>query len=428
MTGLKAGKKSRKKQSEFQKLWVEAERLHKKNIRFRERLDEIVERISTEILPVEKELAWQYVPLLKRLLSLGQRKSLAKWQREELDEWIMEIAAIVQSIGDLPQDLLDAMAAYDAYRHGVELDDTSSVPLHEQLRAHVEQEEREFQEQQESVSDFNQQIIREIVEQKLDEMFGPEPPAPDPQRPSSIDDFFQEELESELQQQYENYHAARNAARQKLMAEAYTEYDAFEEEDVFDFDPFDEAFDSDQSAGTIYTDKPVISNDVFKRLFRSTAAQLHPDRERDPEIREKKNALMTRLLKARKQGDVMAVITMYQEHVAEEAKLSKADERQLLHALRQQVQALKDEQETYSYQSALHTMAYEKFYFPSRKKTEQAFEAHIRQVTATSEEAQSLATNIKSLVTLKPHLEQRYEEHRLMSPFDALDEFFGYTR
>ncbi len=49
MTRLTAQKKTRKKPSEFQKLWAKAEKLKQQNARFREHLDKIIQRIQTEL-------------------------------------------------------------------------------------------------------------------------------------------------------------------------------------------------------------------------------------------------------------------------------------------------------------------------------------------------------------------------------------------
>ena len=107
MTHLTTGKKSRKKQSEFQKLWAKAEKLKQENARFRDRLDEIIRRIRTDIGPVEEKAARQQVPLLSRLLALGQRKSLTQWQRQMLDDWIREILEPLQSAGHLDDGIVD---------------------------------------------------------------------------------------------------------------------------------------------------------------------------------------------------------------------------------------------------------------------------------------------------------------------------------
>jgi uncharacterized protein YdcH (DUF465 family) len=107
MTRLATGKKSRKTQSEFQKLWAKAEKLKQENARFRDRLDDIIQRIQTDIGPVEEAAATQQIPLLKRLLALGQRRSLLQWQRQTLDDWIREILEPLMGIDGLEHDVLE---------------------------------------------------------------------------------------------------------------------------------------------------------------------------------------------------------------------------------------------------------------------------------------------------------------------------------
>ncbi len=410
---LATRKRSGKKQSEFQKLWTAAEKLKKKNARFRERLDDIMRRISTDIGAAEEKAAQKHIPLLLRLLALGQRKSLAQWQRQTLDDWIREILELVRGAGHLDDGVIEEISRYDAFRLGIELDETAATPLHEQLQAHLEQEERLLEEEDEI---FRNEIRRE-VERILDRTLGPEPPRPEPRR-EKMDDFFPDELEEELQRQYDEYQEARNAAREELLAGMLGEPDGVDGEDDgpdFDFDLFDWGDPSVEDSNAA----PAISNDVFKRLFRSTAAQLHPDREHDPDIRKKKHALMSQLLDARKQGDVMVMVQMYQEYAGEDGTLPRADERQLLEVLKRQVEELRSEQEAYSFESPLHRLAYERFYFPSPARTDQAFRRHIQEVEKAASEAASLARSIKSLKALKPHLERRYEERRYFNPLDA---------
>jgi hypothetical protein len=145
MTRLATGKKSRKTQSEFQKLWAKAEKLKQENARFRDRLDDIIQRIQTDIGPVEEAAATQQIPLLKRLLALGQRRSLLQWQRQTLDDWIREILEPLMGIDGLDHDVLEELSRYDAFRLGIELDETSSIPLQDQLRTYFEQEQLELQ-------------------------------------------------------------------------------------------------------------------------------------------------------------------------------------------------------------------------------------------------------------------------------------------
>jgi hypothetical protein len=291
--------------------------------------------------------------------------------------------------------------------------------LQDQLRTYFEQEQLELQGESQ---DWQQQVHRD-VEKILEQTLGPEPIMPE-QHGENADDFFGDELIYEQQRQYDAAVKARNAAREELLEKMFATggFSEDDEDDRFDFgpDPFD--FDSAVTEEDESEIPAAISNVVFKRLFRSIAARLHPDRERDPDKRKKKHTLMTRLLDARKQGDVMTIALMYQEHVGEDATLSKLDEKQLLQALKGQIDELRCEQEDYSLQSPLHRMAYEQFYSTHREKTNRAFKQHIRKIENTGSEARLLALEITSLRALKPHLELRYDERSI----SALEAFFDF--
>ena len=119
----------------------------------------------------------------------------------------------------------------------------------------------------------------------------------------------------------------------------------------------------------------------------------------------------------------MTVVEMYQQHVGE-ASLSSADEKQLIETLQQQIAELEDEQEDYRYESPIHRVAFEQFYHSSPRKVDQAFKLHQERMEIIASEGQKLAQNIKTLKTLKPYLEQRYDDHRFGSALDSLEEFF----
>ena len=70
-------------------------------------------------------------------------------------------------------------------------------------------------------------------------------------------------------------------------------------------------------------------------------------------------------------------------------------------------------------------MAFEQFYHSSPRKVDQAFKLHQEQMEITALEAQKLAQNIKTLKTLKPYLEQRYDDHRFGSVLDSMEVFFN---
>ena len=409
-------KKKSKKLSEFQKLWAKAERLKHENARFRQRMDEIIGRIQTEVRAAEAEAAFCTSPLLQRLLVLGQRKSLTQWQRRELDEWIQELLYPLIQHNLIDDELKEALARYDAFRFGIELDHDAPVSFSEQVRQHIEKEEQVARQESENIEELLREQLKRDVESILDRNLGPEPP-----HPSSASEtdggWFQDELMEEMERRYNEYHSKRDAAREALWEEMLRENSNPFGFDDMDFDPFG---DQDPPASHTEDNTPAVGNAVFTRLFRATAARLHPDREPDQDRRKQKQGLMSRLLKARKQGDVMAVVELYQQHVAaDDDVLSKTDEKQLVGALKRQIEELKAEKENYCFESPLHSLAYEHFYRSSRKKTDLAIHRHIESVMESARQAEQLASHITSLSKLKPYLEERYDANRFGSMMDA---------
>ena len=66
--------------------------------------------------------------------------------------------------------------------------------------------------------------------------------------------------------------------------------------------------------------------------------------------------------------------------------------------------------------------AFEQFYRASAKKTDKAFREHIAYIRESASHMRELADQIRSLKTLKPYLEMRYQEQRLDITFDELIE------
>lgn len=55
----------------------------------------------------------------------------------------------------------------------------------------------------------------------------------------------------------------------------------------------------------------------IKRLFRRCAQKLHPDQERDPDQRELKQEQMAALLQARDDDDLLRLLQIYDDTLAE---------------------------------------------------------------------------------------------------------------
>jgi len=435
LSATKKRKKSKAKPSRFQKLMDKADRLQRQNTQLRSRLDGLVKSAEQKIRPAEKAAAEADLPLLKKLLTLGQRKSLAKWERGVLDEWIRALIDDMQTFGISDSNLMDDIARYDAFRMGVELDESSdgeAATPYEQMSSYIQNLQAEAeaaaeQERKDTEAEFNehQKKIDELVEKILDERLGPPPSVP--QKQSHTIDFLQNELDEELLKQSKEYQAKRDAFREELIAELNEDMANDFDASTFDDDPFDDPdfdFESFYQQTSADPTPPKIDNQTFHKMFRATAARLHPDREPDPSKRLEKQQLMVELLRARKNGDLLTVFRMYQQHTDNREAFTKADEKQLLDALSYHIEQLEQEAEAIIHQSPMHYTTYHRFYHASKKKQDREIEKHIQEVHKNISASKKMSDTIKSLKTLKPVLEVRYDQVHQFADMDGLIEDF----
>ncbi len=427
MSRLTPTQKKRKKQSQFQKLWSKAERLQQDNERFEQQLEKIIKRIREEIMPAEIQAMRSNTLLLKRLLTLGQRKSLAQWQRAELHLWINELIEPLGETNQLDAELMDEIAYYEAFTRGITLDETSATSPAEQLQHILSEQLRKENSERKKALDQHQQLLDNEIESYLDQELGKAPPRA-PAAQEHDNDLFGDELREAMEHEYETYQKKRAAMREDLVAQMreMAMLDEDEESDLFDeffgFDEDESAEAEDEETTGSDSQAPVLSNTVFKRIFRSTAAKLHPDREVDPALRKEKQHLMAQLLNARKHGDVMTVIKMYQTYVGEEGSFTKKDEQALIAALQYRIQQLENAKDDYCNTSPLHRLAYERFYHRQAKKVDLAIKKELQNISNVGQETVELAQEIKSLKALKPHLEARSERSNSFDPWEILEE------
>lgn len=440
LTATRPQKKARPKKSQFEKLWDKADRLQQKNTQLRNNLNGLVESAEKLVRPVERAAAEADLPLLNKLLVMGQRKSLAQWERGVLDEWIKDLVTNMQAFGITNDDLMNNIARYDAFRMGIELDDDAdgtSGSAYEQLTVHMQNLQKEAKAaaereraEVEAELDNLKDSMEEMVERILDERLGP-PPAVDT-APFGTSDMFASELDTERNKLIDEYNAKRDALRKEIMDDLndglHDEFGGSPFDDDFGEDPFaNPDFDFEPDAQDSNDNPaPKIDNQTFHKMFRATAARLHPDREADPEKRLEKQRLMSELLSARKKGDLLTVFRMYQQHTDNSESFSKADEKQLIAALKLHIEQLEQEQEEIIYQSPMHFATYHRFYDSSKKKQNAKIEKHLKEVRQGISDSEKMTGTIKSLKTLKPWLEARYDQLR-MSMFDEFSRNFNDT-
>jgi len=344
--------------SRFQELWNEAERLKRENVALEGELDQLVQRIRNSVGPIEMDMGRAMRVQIDRLIVFGQRQSLAQWQLHVLDDWIMSSMDCLQSLGLVDDELSDSMAKLQAQTLGFEIDSDSELSASEQLAMYME----------EQVKDMDTQLDDDDSTDGLDD-------------DQDILKWYEEQFSD-------------------------SEFESIDSEHVdADSVPSDTTFESDPTDTT----KPQM---VFKTLFHRVARALHPDKETDPQQREFKQALMTQLLEARRQRDLMQVFQLYQEHVDDTAAFDEREFAELEKVLCQYIELESQRQIEITTKSQLHDIAYTQFYSDDPNEVDRAIAEKIEDIKQRKSEIEIFSENVTSLKKLRPYLEDRFEQLR----------------
>lgn len=356
------GKQGKKKPvSRFQQLWSEAEMLAKENAELEKRLDILVLRIDKDVLTEEREMGETVRQMVYRQLEFAGRKSLLKWQREELNEWISENLSELTMLGLLDEPLRNAVAELRAFQLGVELDPDSALSAEEQVEQFLAKSDDDWWDTEEDGASATRKRAGDLFDEDDDDEYDED-----------------DELEDE-------------EALAELLRKLHDEFD-------------DQLEPQTQASGR----KP-ISDDVFKRLFRQTAAALHPDREIDETRRQEKHVLMSQLLKARKERDLIAIVKLHETHASAESALSGDDEQALEEVLIDYLNQQHARMNHITQKSPMHYMAYSEFYSEKPATVTRKINAHLRKVRERRRSLSDFLSEIKTLKSLKSVLEVRYE-------------------
>ncbi|ASJ72994.1 hypothetical protein [Granulosicoccus antarcticus] len=340
--------------SRFQRLWAEAETLARDNAELEKGLDAVVSRINEDIFTAERQLGETIRLFVYRQLEFAHKKSLAKWQRNELNDWINENLSELLAMGLLDEPLQEQLAILRAAEMDIDLDPDSE---------------------------------RSAVEQ-LDDYFGSEAGEPgDEEQGNRSDDLFGED--EDLDDTFEDDEDELAELLRKLHAE---------------FEGAQESMDTP----TPPKKKP-ISDKVFRRLFQQTAAALHPDKETDQSRREEKHALMSELLTARKEHDLITILKLHEQYVNADSDLNSDDEQALEEVLVEYLNQQRERIDEIVSQSPLHQMAFSQFYHKTPATVTRRIDAHLEKIGAKQDALLTVLASVKTLKSFKEILTARYD-------------------
>lgn len=419
-------KKQSPKFKKFRKLWDQAEKLKKSNLKLAQRLKEISIEAAPVMEEVEKQLCDATHDLLDKKLQFFGRKSLALWQRQELLQWIEESVQILsyaeysdkerlqqqlEQIYEPEVSALDGAAQYEDFEDplddwfGDSGDDDLVISIEEQLE-HFEKDLKLGQAQYRA--DFIQQ-----QELQQNDLFGPLDSL------AEFDRMQAQELEAAL----------------KIFREQLASLDSEKEDSDFNrnegldtFEDFIFGYDDNPEQETQNNSvlRKLLDSANVKKIFQQLAKVLHPDREQDKHQQVIKHELMAKAIRARDEGDILSLFSMHKAHV-QGSDLAFDDQQldALCLLLAEQVSKLKQTKFDIIEDSPQQAHIHELFYASSPKSVKKKLDDYKSVMHLEIDYLNALVEDLTSLKKLKPLLEERYEENRFHNPFEMLNGIFG---
>ncbi|MGQ7847949.1 hypothetical protein ACUNV4_25870 [Granulosicoccus sp. 3-233] len=161
------------------------------------------------------------------------------------------------------------------------------------------------------------------------------------------------------------------------------------------------------------------------RLFRQLARALHPDREQDEVLKLQKHELMSECLRARKNRDINALLTLYCEHVGDlPDDLSGNEHEELLQALEQQLRQLQNELRQMRFGNPLQAQIIDRYSASSDDSTRSRILQHAESLDREIARLQSRLQQVGSRDGLLAELAERreIEQNRMI-----IDNLTGYS-
>jgi hypothetical protein len=264
---------------------------------------------------------------------------------------------------------------------------------------HREELEAWIHELLDQVAEYDRTEAKAIAELYMDiqyEFFGKRAQISDP---DEFDPFGPDEPAAEPAAQQTTRSAADNEAQSDFFG-----FDDIPEPEPQEHSQFFNGFDAEPAT-------PALDDKWLKRLFRRAAQALHPDRERDPARRLHKEQLMTELLHARDNNDMMTVMTLYQQHVTDDSlQIPESAFEAQLASIDHQIQRLQQEKMVYIYSDPHRARVHDLLYAGTRKKQQQNLRDVLEAIRLIGQQIPETIDELRNMNDLKRELSYRQEE------------------
>lgn len=345
----KTSKKS-KLMDQFESLWQRVQKNTKRNTAFKKRLDKLKARYEKEVLPSEQAFNDQSYAETRKLMDFFKRKSLTEWQRCTLAEWISEN--------------IEALLSHPRYDH--------------QAKTKIADDFREL---------LHQHFAGDSDDPEARDREGLNPEDFSDEQDEWNQDNKEENSESEDDADFENFFK-QNFSEQ--------EWDDFQAEKAAS-----EKQDKDAQR--------LLKSSSIRTMFRRVAKVLHPDLESDDAKKEEKHILMSKLIAAREEQDIVTIFQMHREFV-NDAPIELEDHElgNIIQLLKIQISKLDAERQEMTQQDHDTAVIVDLFYGRSEKIISSKIKTHINEIKNGQIQSRQFVKNVSSLKKLKPYLEARY--------------------
>lgn len=151
---------------------------------------------------------------------------------------------------------------------------------------------------------------------------------------------------------------------------------------------------------------PILRDKTMQKLYKRLAHQLHPDKEQDELRKPQKQALMQRLVRAKKHSDLSTILSLYQQHATQNVKFDVAMSQAIKQALEQQGIAYSQSYQRTLQANTAKMWAWRRFSQGDLSLTTQLQQAHVKIQHERTRLTRALAQGSK-VDALKHALQQR---------------------
>ncbi|EAS9163879.1 J domain-containing protein [Salmonella enterica subsp. salamae] len=333
---------SGKQENSFWERWKKVAQYERRNEKATVKVNTLYQEYEQQVMPHDRKMGETRCRWLRHLMSFLDSKELKRKDRQLLFEYVDEQLSQMQDFPFFydPQ-MLRSLTEYLDH-HGETL----------------------FRKERKQVLD---QICHEFS-LMMKATFGEDVDIPHSQLREVLNSGNREAMELLFKQLREEY-VASQTGREDAPGDKEPEWQDFE----FNYSP-----DENDSTSTI---REIFRGSQLSKIYRQIARVVHPDREQDPLKKEEKHRLMQQLVKARKEGDVVTLVTMYGEFVPDGDILLDSEALEHVdHLLSMRLWELNHVHRDIFHGQGFKTCVWKQFSASSKKQTREKMTRYIRDV------------------------------------------------